>query len=56
MYNKETAKRVTEAGRKTLSEIMIYLDENFTVGTEGQLIPRNPGPDVVIIDHISKLK
>jgi len=55
-YNKETSKRVTEIGRASLREIMTYLDENFTVGTEGQLIPRNPGPDIVIIDHMSKLK
>jgi len=42
--------------KPSVGEIMVWLDENFTVGTEGQLIPRNPGPDIVIIDHMSKLK
>ncbi len=42
--------------KPSVGEIMVYLDTHFTVGTEGQLIPRNPGPDIVIVDHISKLK
>ena len=42
--------------KPTVGEIMVYLDENFTVGSHGQLIPRDPGPDVVIIDHMNKIK
>lgn len=56
MYNEETAKRVTEIGRTSLAEIQAYLEENFIMGAHGQLIPKNPGPDVIIIDHMNKLK
>jgi len=45
-----------EMEKPSVREIMEYLDKNFTVGTHGQLIPRNPGPDVIIVDHINKLK
>jgi hypothetical protein len=55
-YNEETSKRVTEVGIASLAEIMEHLDKNFTVGTHGRLIPKNPGPDIVIIDHLNLLK
>jgi len=55
-YNPKVAKMITEMGRKSLSEIQDHLDKHFTMTTEGRLIPKNPGPDVIIIDHISLLK
>ena len=45
-----------ERDKPSVREIKTYLDENFTVGTHGRLIPRNPGPDIIIIDHINLLK
>lgn len=42
--------------KPSVGEIMVYLDENFTVGPNGELKPRNPGPDVIIVDYIDKLK
>ena len=51
-FNPELAEAITAEGRTTLSEIQAYLDEHF----DEDMKPKIKGPDVIIIDHISKLK
>jgi len=40
----------------SLEEIEDYVEKNFTIDAQGKIIRKNPGPDVIIIDHLSLLK
>jgi hypothetical protein len=39
----------------SIDEIRAYVEENFMTDVQGKVIRKNPGPDVIIIDHMNIL-
>lgn len=53
----ELNKELFEHSFKTsIDEVRAYVEEKFIVDVQGKLVLKDPGPDVIIIDHMSLLK